>query len=357
MLKLYDLYESHGALNIVTEEAEQRGIRSRRRLTKSGDWRGGKVLSRGHIYYILTSPIYAGRIPHKGKAYEGQHTAIIEPKRWQRVQEQLRNRSPAPGQQAVGQTSRSPLLGKLFDENGERLSPSHTKKCGRRYRYYISRGYVMGRKESLKGRGWRLPAEQLEQAVAEAIRTYISSAAIDGIVADAQVETLKKLRDMNAATQDQLLALLSRVTLKVGMMSLVLDAERLARTLNSDPDVLNTDQLSFGVPFTQRRRGVETRLFLSAPTVQVDRVLVANIARSHDWLDRVRRGEPLDMIARAAGTTKKRVQQTLEYAFLAPDIVRDVLTGHQPPGLTSTWVATHALPSDWNEQRALISSL
>jgi hypothetical protein len=39
-----------------------------------------------------------------------------------------------------------------------------------------------------------------------------------------------------------------------------LDAERLVETLETDPQALNTDLLSFGVPFTQRRRGVETRV-------------------------------------------------------------------------------------------------
>ncbi len=42
---------------------------------------------------------------------------------------------------------------------------------------------------------------------------------------------------------------------------------------------------------------------------------------------------------------------------LAPDIVRDILAGKQPLGLTSTWVATHTLPVDWADQRALIATL
>jgi site-specific DNA recombinase len=54
---------------------------------------------------------------------------------------------------------------------------------------------------------------------------------------------------------------------------------------------------------------------------------------------------------------KYRVQQAICYAFLAPDIIRQVLQGRQPLGLTSKWIFRHPLPMDWAEQRALIARL
>ena len=44
-------------------------------------------------------------------------------------------------------------------------------------------------------------------------------------------------------------------------------------------------------------------------------------------------------------------------AFLAPDIIRDVLTGKQPIGFTSDWCKARPLPSDWQDQRALLATL
>ena len=96
---------------------------------------------------------------------------------------------------------------------------------------------------------------------------------------------------------------------------------------------------------------------MSGPSAQVDEALIGNVARAHAWLERVKRGESFEEIATSENISRKRVQQTLEYAFLAPDIVRDILAGKQPLGLTSTWMATHAIPSDWAEQRTLIASL
>lgn len=47
----------------------------------------------------------------------------------------------------------------------------------------------------------------------------------------------------------------------------------------------------------------------------------------------------------------------IDLAFLAPDIIRDVLDGKQPVGFTSEWLLRHDLPSDWQDQRALIATL
>lgn len=56
-------------------------------------------------------------------------------------------------------------------------------------------------------------------------------------------------------------------------------------------------------------------------------------------------------------TSKRRVQQMIDLAFLAPDIVRDALDGSQPLGLTSDWLLRHDLPANWKEQRALVATL
>lgn len=255
-------------------------------------------------------------------------------------------------------TAASSLLGKLFDENGERLSPSHTRKRGRRYRYYISRRLVTGRKENLQGRGWRLPAGQLEKFIAQAIRDYQASSAGNSLVADPSIETLNHLSSMADADETEILDLLRNAQIQNGALSLSLDEEALAAKLNIEQSGINVDQLAFEVPFTRKRRGVETRLVMSGPLAnQVDAALVGNIARAHAWLVRVKKGESFEEIATSENISQKRVQQTLEYAFLAPDIMRDILAGKQPLGLTSTWVATHMIPSDWAEQRTLIASL
>ncbi|QIE45186.1 recombinase family protein [Pseudohalocynthiibacter aestuariivivens] len=354
---LYDLYETHGALNAVTAEAAKLGIRSRQKSTQDGARRGGNILSRGHVHYILKSPIYAGRIPHKGKVFEGQHPAIVDPECWESVQQRLANKAPVEAVCETRLTQSSPLTGKLFDERGERLSPSHTRKCNRRYRYYISRGYVTGRKNDLQAKGWRLPAETFERFVADAIRTHLSCGPGKDLILDPDVETVRLLNELTKGDDATLLSTLSRARIGERTIELCLGSNELARICHTKQANIDEQVLSFDVPFIQKRRGVETRFIMSDVSSNPDPALIGNVARAHRWIDRLKAGEDFDEIATSASTTRKRVQQTIEFAFLAPDIVRDIIAGKQPIGLTSTWCMTHEVPAEWQAQRALIASL
>ena len=79
--KVYNLYDDWGTMNMVREAAARLDLRSKSRRAPDGTLRGGNLMSRGQLHHILTNPIYAGRIRHKGKAFEGQHPAIIDPVR------------------------------------------------------------------------------------------------------------------------------------------------------------------------------------------------------------------------------------------------------------------------------------
>ena len=173
---LFDLYLQHGSIKAVKQHADCIGPRTRPRTAKSarafvrneGDGRegnnpidglsdtdsvavgqprrnGGDVpFELSHIHYILTNPTYAGRIRHHAKIHDGQHPAIIEPSTWDEVQERLKA-SAARGRGRSGSGSKtSPLASKLIDETGDRLTPTHANKKGRRYRYYVSNRMITG---------------------------------------------------------------------------------------------------------------------------------------------------------------------------------------------------------------------
>lgn len=152
------------------EEARDLGYRTRLRKLSSGETFGNVPFQRGHVYQILTNPLYAGRIRHKGKVYPGQHAAIIDPEAWDALQKNLS--ADAPRKRGKGNTAtKSLLVGKLFDETGDRLTPSHTNKKGKRLRYYISRRLVTGRRAKHPD-AWRLPAVPLEEDIARALRMH-----------------------------------------------------------------------------------------------------------------------------------------------------------------------------------------
>jgi len=108
---IYTLHEELGSVRAVAERAEELGYRTRVRHFASGSTGGGQPFARGHIHQILTNPLYAGRIRHHDKVYDGQHPAIIEPAQW----EDLQNRLSADAARSRGRenaASRSPLAGK-----------------------------------------------------------------------------------------------------------------------------------------------------------------------------------------------------------------------------------------------------
>ena len=161
--EIFRRYLALGSVRQLMEELNGRGIRSKVRVAKNGKTSGGNSFFRGALYVLLSNPIYIGEIRHKGVRHPGLHESIVDRELWEKTQLLLRS-------QAVRGTSRtkavaSPLMGRLFDESGQSVTPSHAVKGERRYRYYVSRSLIKGTADSA-GRGWRLPAPEIERTVA-----------------------------------------------------------------------------------------------------------------------------------------------------------------------------------------------
>jgi DNA invertase Pin-like site-specific DNA recombinase len=359
---LYDLYERLGTIREVKEEADAMGLRSRVRRIPDGTVTGGGAFDRGHIHHILSNPIYAGRIRHRDKVFDGQHPPIIDPARWAAIQDQLQA-GAARSRSKTSAKRRSLLCGKLHDETGDRLTPSHSKtKKGTRLRYYISHRLVARSGEAHPG-AWRLSADELETRVAHLLRTTLAKPGFTAsVLSRASAETIAGISSALAAftakaEQEDLLALIARIDIAPGTLVLRIDATAIAARLEINPGAIDADRLISSHPFALRKRGVETKIVLADAPAGQDETLIRNIARAHAWFQRIRSGETVAAIAESEGTSKRRVQQMVDLAFLAPDIVRDVMDGRQPAGLTSDWCKTHELPADWSEQRRLIATL
>jgi site-specific DNA recombinase len=144
---------------------------------------------------------------------------------WELTQQQLReHRVRSKSREAS--VEKSPLIGRLFDENGDGLTPSHARKGERKYRYYVSRNFpTQGSAPSRVG--WGLPARELEQRVAAAVRemlddqaavleaaqkTDIDSRQIDRVLHAAR--TWSQLLQSEIEKAAALVALVDRVELK-----------------------------------------------------------------------------------------------------------------------------------------------
>jgi site-specific DNA recombinase len=141
---LFRRYLEIGSVVRAKAILDQENVRLPTRTDRTGKTTGGGLISRGHLYKILSNPIYRGRLPHRGQVHDGLHDSIIDRETWDRVQLLLAEHA----QRTAGgrQNSDALLAGKLFDDRGNPMSPSHAAKSGRRYRYYVSQAILQGRK-------------------------------------------------------------------------------------------------------------------------------------------------------------------------------------------------------------------
>ena len=359
---IYRLYHSHKTIFEVTNKVRRLGLRSKRRTTPSGEIKGGNVIDRGNIYYILTNPIYAGRIRHKKQVFEGQHPAIIDPKEWDEIQRRLSNRS---GRKRVVRTAAhpSPLAGNLFDETGDCLTPSHSAKNGKRFRYYISRRLVTGKSKKHPD-AWRLPAPRLEASIARVVHNHLSDprilpkllGEIDATDVDQLQAKTKLLADTVAPHQSasKWSALISSATISPGKLIVQLNSEAIADSLEVREDRIDRAHLRLEAAFQLRRKGVETKIILGGEPAEVDEVLVRNIVKARNWFEAIKRGETFAKIAKREGTSKRRIQDVVDLAFLAPDILQQVIAGTLPLPAATDVLIKRGVPGRWTEQRLLL---
>lgn len=133
----------------------------------------GVTTSRGHridkkfIYRMLNNRVYIGVAVHKGTSYPGEHAAIIEREVWDKVHAIL---TESPRKRAARTRADTPALlrGLVYGPDGAAFSPTHTRKGGRLYRYYVSQTVLKyGAGSCPVG---RVPAGEIEAAVIDQLR-------------------------------------------------------------------------------------------------------------------------------------------------------------------------------------------
>ncbi|MGB7200541.1 MAG: recombinase family protein, partial [Acidobacteriaceae bacterium] len=171
--EIYRLYLKLGCVTKLKEHLKQTGILSKRRISRTGRTSGGANYSRGALYLILHNRIYLGEITHKKASYPGQHAAIIDQETWDQVQAQFQSNLQAP-RKRPRTTEQSLLMGLLYDEQGNRFTPSHANKNGRRYRYYVSQSVIKNARNRQHG-PVRIPASEIEELVISQLTLLLRS--------------------------------------------------------------------------------------------------------------------------------------------------------------------------------------
>jgi site-specific DNA recombinase len=383
VVHIFGRYVGLRSVRALQTELDGTGIRSKRRTLANGAPFGGQKLSRGALYLMLQNRIYRGEITHKGNAYPAEHQPIVDKDLWNEVQAILAENRV---ERATGANTKQPslLAGLIFDETGERLTPSHAVKKGTRYRYYVSRSLIVGTaKDKLTGR--RIPAGNLEILVITRLRSFFADeGAVLNVIGEEHVDGaaqsqliahgIKIGKEIESLTPDRiravLVTLLSRVDIRPDCVEISVRRSRLVELLASDsidpvmqqgtPDNEAKDVLTLTVRARLQRVGREMKMLVENTDDQTkaDPGLLRIVARAYDIQERLMQDSKLALhaIASQEHVTPGYISRLLRLPSLAPDIVTAIINGKNPPQLTAKKLMRLALeiPVDWTAQRKLL---
>jgi site-specific DNA recombinase len=133
---------------------------------------GGRPWAKGDVYQVLANRVYLGQAVHKGVAYPGEHTAIVDRELWDRAHAVM---SEPTRQRAATSRAQVPMLlkGLIFGPNGRPMSPSHTKRRGRVHRYYVTREAIAEGYDSCPIKS--VPAADIEAAVLAQVQRLLTT--------------------------------------------------------------------------------------------------------------------------------------------------------------------------------------
>jgi site-specific DNA recombinase len=168
---IFDRFAKAGSALSVARELNAAGEVTKRRQCAGGT-RGGKPWTKGAVYKVLANRVYLGEAVHKGVAYSGEHAAIVDPRAWEKAHAVMAE--PARQRAAASRAQIPALLkGLIFGPNGRAMSPSHTRRRGRVYRYYVTREAIADGYDSCAVSS--VPAADVEGAVLDHIQKLLAA--------------------------------------------------------------------------------------------------------------------------------------------------------------------------------------
>lgn len=367
---IFERYIALRSVTLLKPDLQLRGLLSKRTVGRSGVARGGEAFTRGALYNLLQNVTYIGQVAHRGQTYPGQHQAIIEPRMFEQAQAILsdnrRKQSSRNGAQEC-----SLLADLLFDKRGEKLTPSHTSRGTRRFRYYVAKTPDEGRK-----RRFRLPAGEIERVVISSVSEWLldryaveaayASGTPDAVAIEALLMTAARCaQDLTqhqpARMRELLLALVDRLTIGPGMLTIELKGGALLTLADLGSPQPFPPPVRIEVACHLVRRSKEVRLAVAPKSAHgdpdIDPSLVKLLVKAHAAREALLASGGLSLaeVSKAEGHDPHYFSVLVKLSYLAPDITEAILEGRQPPRLNRQVLARiRNLPMDWSEQRKVI---
>jgi hypothetical protein len=157
---IFERFARVGSATLLATALAEEGVRTKR----------GTLFDKGSLYKLIGNRVYLGQAVHKGVAHPGEHEAIVSQALWDRAHAAM---AESPRKRAAKARAQTPALlkGLLFGPTGAAMSPTHTRKGGRLYRYYVSQSVLKQGRDACSIA--RVPAGEIEAAVIDQLRILL----------------------------------------------------------------------------------------------------------------------------------------------------------------------------------------
>jgi site-specific DNA recombinase len=341
---IFARYLELGSIRTLAQDLDRRGIRSKPRRLSNGRTVGGSHFGVGALAHLLKNRFYIGEVVYRGEAHRGEHEPILDFALFEAVQAKLAAQAVARRCRLRG--SPALLTGRLFDERGNRMSPSHSNKGGARYRYYVSQAMLQG-KPPPAGLVGRVPAAEIEAFVVAALRNHLNASDTGEPLPDTDRDLLERRLERVTLTPN-------RLELRLRQSVPAAQAHNPANNDSSAPPIANVTTITvpWTTPVPAAVKGIVHVPAHNTPITPSRRdALLMAIAKARTWVDELAHGRlgSFAVLARREGKLERHIRLLAALAFVSPRIVSALLEGCAPVDLTLTKLV-RTLPWSWAEQ-------
>ena len=334
-----------GSIGELAAALEREGVRPKPRVLASGATIAAPRYMVGPLAHILKNRFYIGEVAYHGEIHKGEHAPILERELFDAVQARLAERAV----RRKIRRSRSPALlsGRIFDDRGNPMSPSHANKKGVRYRYYVSQAVLQNRKSEV-GSVPRVSGPDIETIVIEAARQAI-----------ADRETNKAPRSTAAiasldSDRDLIAHYVARIVLRPRAVEITLSDERDDASQIAAGGEQQSISIPWSPPVARRRKGILHWPASHNLDPRDREALLTAIAKARSWMDDLidGRAHSFEEIAEREQKVARHIRFLAPLAFLSPRIIDAIPNGDVPAGATVSGLV-RSLPHNWAEQEQL----
>jgi site-specific DNA recombinase len=324
---IFQRYLEFGSIRNLVEDLDRKGIRTRRQTLSTGKTRGGIRFAVGGLAQLLRNRFYVGEVAYKGAVHPGEHEPILDRELFDAVQAKLA--SGASTRQLKIKASPSILAGRIFDDRGNRMTPTHTNKRGARYHYYVSHA-VLQKRDGDAGNVVRVSAPDIESAVVTGLRNHFGNRNTDDHHSAAANRELIEKHIERIIVKPQ--------TIEIRLVRETKEQNSLDQEIPDQTSLRNDADIAIAIPWTPASTVAAKSVLHSPSPGQVmssgDRgALLTAIAKARSWVDDIAEGRVASLaeIAKREGKVERHIRLLTPLAFVSPYIIAAISAGSAGP--------------------------